>query len=73
MWHTTDGMGWWMVFGMVIWILFWGSVIYLFFYAITQRGRAHDDSNEPLDVARRRLARGDISAAEFEEIARHLR
>lgn len=73
MWHTNDGMGWWMVFAMVLWLLFWGSVVYLFFYAVTHRDHRHDDTGDPLDVARHRLARGDITTAEFEEIARHLR
>jgi uncharacterized membrane protein len=73
MWHAHDGMGWWMVFGGAIWLLFWVSIIYLFFSALTHREHRHDVAGDPMDVARHRLARGDITPQQFEEIARHLR
>lgn len=73
MWHTNDGMGWWMIFGGAIWLLFWVSVIYLAFQAMTHRGHRHDEeSGDPIDIARRRLARGDITPQQFEEMAHHL-
>jgi hypothetical protein len=43
MWGVHDGMGWWMVFGAAIWLLFWGSVVYL---AVLASRRA-DDRGEP--------------------------
>ena len=73
MWHANDGMGWWMVFGGVFWLLFLASMIYLFFSAATHREPRSDSANEPMDIARRRLASGDITPQQFEEIARHLR
>ncbi len=73
MWHTNDGMGWWMVFAMAGWLLFWVSVIYLFFYAITHREHGHEASGDPMDVARHRLAHGEITPEQFQEISRHLR
>ena len=73
MWHAHDGMGWWMVFGMAIWLLFWVSMIYLFFYAIAHREHSHEAPGDPMDVARHRLARGEITPEQFREIERHLR
>lgn len=73
MWDTNAGMGWWMVFAMVLWLLFWGSVIYLFFYALARVGHRGDDPRDPMDVARHRLARGDITPEQYQEISRHLR
>jgi uncharacterized membrane protein len=73
MWHANDGMGWWMLFGGAIWLLFWVSIIYLFFTAMMHRDHRHDDGGNPMDIARRRLASGDITPEQFEEIARHLR
>jgi uncharacterized membrane protein len=73
MWHANDGMGWWMVFGGVIWLLFWISIIYLFFTAVTDREHRHEDAVDPMEIARRRLASGEITSQQFEEIARHLR
>ena len=73
MWHTNDGMGWWMVFGGAIWLLFSASIIYLFFYAATHRKYRNESAGDPMDIARVRLASGDITPQEFQEIARHLR
>jgi putative membrane protein len=74
MWHTNDGMGWWMVFMGVFWILFWASLIYLFVVAILRpsQGRRPGEDADALEIAKRRLARGEISPAEFQEIRRHL-
>lgn len=74
MWHTNDGMGWWMVFVGIFWVLFWASLIYLFVVAIVLpgRGRQSGEDADALDIAKRRLARGEISAAEFQEIRQHL-
>jgi len=74
MWETNEGMGWWMVFGGILWILFWASLIYLFVTAIVRPGR-HGEAGEQasaMELAKRRYARGEISAQEYEEIRRHL-
>jgi putative membrane protein len=73
MWHANDGMGWWMVFGGVFWLLFWASIIYVLFYAVTHREHRHDGDGDAMEIARRRLARGEITPQEFEEIAKRLR
>lgn len=70
MWHTQDGMGWWMVLMGVFWLLFLASLIYLFISAFTH-GRGHVDG-DALEIAKRRLARGEISTDQFQEIRRHV-
>lgn len=70
MWHAHDGMGWWMVFVGVFWILFWASLIYLFLSAFTRGGRR--DGGDALEIAKQRLARGEINAEQFQEIRRHI-
>ncbi len=76
MWHTNEGMGWWMIFMGVFWVLFWGSLIFLAIAAISrgwgERERGHDDAASPMEIARRRLARGEITSDQFQEIRRHL-
>ena len=74
MWHAYDGMGWWMVFMGIFWILFWASLVYLIVAAIVRpaRGRPDGDDGDALEIAKRRLARGEISTAEFQEIRQHL-
>jgi uncharacterized membrane protein len=70
MWHTQDGMGWWIVFMAGFWLLFMASMIYLFLPAFT-RSRGHDEG-DALAIAKRRLARGEITMDQFLEIRRHL-
>lgn len=74
MWHTNDGMGWWMVFMGIFWLLFWGSMIYLFVVAIIRpgQGREPGEPSDAIEIAKRRYARGEISAEQFQEIRRHL-
>lgn len=70
MWGVHDGMGWWMVFGGFLWLLFWVTVVYLVVagFARLDRGREPDAA----EIARRRLARGELTVEEFERIRREL-
>ncbi len=82
MWHTGDGMGWWMLWGGLMMILFWGAIIALIVWAIqsvTRResGQAHvpqpnPSARTPLDITKERYALGEISREEFEQISRDL-
>ena len=68
-----DGMGWWMAFGAVWMVVFWGAVIGLIVWGVSRLSRdrgAHEDS--PLDIARRRYASGAIDREEFEQLRRDL-
>ena len=72
MWGYHDGFGWWMMFGGMWMLIFWGIVIWLVVWGvnkITSSRNTHTDSREtPLDIAQRRLANGEITKEEFEEI-----
>ena len=72
MWHAHDGMGWWMLFGGVFWLVFLAAIIFALFYAVTHVERRIDGSGHAMEIARRRLARGEITPQEFEEIAKRL-
>jgi putative membrane protein len=74
MWGAHDGMGWWMLFGVLWMVLFWGGLIWLIVWGIaraTGGGRAREGES-PLDLARRRYAAGKITREEFEQLRRDL-
>ena len=72
MWGEHEGMGWWMLFGSVWFVFFWGAAIWLF-VSLLRPGRGERDGEESaLEIARRRYARGEISREEFEQIRRDL-
>ena len=72
MWGPHEGMGWWMVFGGLWMVAFWGIVVGLVVWAVTRMagGSTREDSSRetPIDIAKRRLADGEISYEEFETI-----
>ena len=74
MWDWGAGMGWWMGFGVIWMILFWGVIIALIVWAVKRFTGSPDSNrnNEALDIARERYARGDISKEEFEQIKKTL-
>ncbi len=75
-WH--DGMGWWMMFGGVWMLVFWGGIIALIVWGVkrlTERngsGSSTTRRHEPLDIARERYAKGEISREEFQQIKKDL-
>lgn len=74
MWFMNEGMGWWMVFGGVWMILFWGGLIALIVWGITKlSGRNGSTSKrDPLDLAKERYAKGEISREEFNQLKKDL-
>jgi putative membrane protein len=72
MWHTGEGMGWWMVFGGALWLLFWAAVIYV--VVQVSRGWSNDQrpTDQPIDIARRRYAAGEITKEQFDELRNDL-
>ena len=75
MWHAHDGMGWWMVLMGGFWLLFWLSLLLVFVRAVLPHSH-HEPHQEhgvdAMEIARRRLARGEITGDQFREISDHL-
>ena len=81
MWEIPAGIGWGTVCGTAggglggLWmLLFWGGLIALVIWAIMRLTRRDDSTpkHEPLDVAKGRYARGEVSREEFEQIKKNL-
>ena len=69
MWAANEGMGWWMLFGGVFWLLLIGALVYLFSNVVDRgTGTTAGRSETPLEVAKRRLAAGEISHEDYERI-----
>jgi putative membrane protein len=74
MWYMHEGMGWWMIFGVIMMLLFWGGVIALIVWGI-RKLTGHGgfiEKQSPIDIARERYAKGEISKEQFEEIKKNL-
>jgi putative membrane protein len=76
MWGFYGGGWWWMLVGSVMMIIFWGAIIWLIVWGIRQftgDRRGESASREtPLEIAQKRLARGEITREEFEELRKVL-
>ena len=78
MWCGHEGMGWWMVFGGIWMVVFWGAIIALIVWGVkklTERGDSGQGTTvkpDPLDIAKERYAKGEISKEEFEQIKKDL-
>jgi putative membrane protein len=74
MWYMHEGAGWWMVFGGIWMFLFWGALIALIVWGISRLTRRGGTARTPtpLDIAKERYARGEITREEFERIKKDL-
>ena len=74
MWYMHEGMGWWMVFGGAWMFIFWGGLIALIIWGVTKLGGRGNSTpkHNPLDVAKERYAKGEISREEFEQLKKDL-
>ena len=74
MWEMPIGMGWWIAFGWLWMLICWGAIIALIVWGITKVSRQADTTpkRDPLDVAKERYAKGEISREEFEQIKKDL-
>ena len=74
MWDIPIGMGWWTACGGLWMLIFWGGLIALVIWGITRIARRNDSApkRNPLDVAKGRYARGEVSREEFEQIKKDL-
>ena len=70
MWGFHDGMGWWMVFGGFWMLVFWAAIIGLVVRGMNRISRRddRDHTDSPVEIAKRRLARGELTASEYEEL-----
>ncbi|MDO8750616.1 MAG: SHOCT domain-containing protein [Dehalococcoidia bacterium] len=74
MWGTS-GVGWgWMTLGWVWMVVVWGSVIWLIVWGVSRATGNHGRSGgaTPLDIAKERYARGEITKEAFEALKRDL-
>ncbi len=69
MFHDDDDVwnGWWVIMPIMM-VVFWGGVVVLVVWAVRQFTQDRGQNRSPLDIARERLARGEISKDEFEAI-----
>ena len=63
--------GWWIVMPIMM-VLFWGGVIALVVWMVRQFRGDRASGHSPLDIAKERRAKGEISQDELEEIKRDL-
>jgi putative membrane protein len=72
MWWHHEGFGWFALFGGILWLILIGVIIYavISLLAPSRETRRHDE--DPLEIAKRRYARGDITREEFDQIRRDL-
>ncbi len=66
------GGGWWWLLMPIGMIVFWGGIIALIVWAISQFTQSRGGGDNALDIARARYARGDISQEEFDRLRRDL-
>ncbi len=64
-WHM--GSGWWIVMPIMM-VIFWGGVIAVAVWGIRQFTGDRRRDGSPLDIAKERLARGEITKEEFDRI-----
>ena len=74
MWYMHEGMGWWMVFGGIFTLVFWGGLIALIVWGITRLTRRDSSTpnSNPLDIAKERYAKGELTKEAFEQIKKDL-
>jgi putative membrane protein len=74
MWHIGDGMAWWMLFWTLFELLVVVAVVVLVahFLATPPTDRTPRSSDDPLEIAKRRYASGEISRDQFDELRRDL-
>jgi putative membrane protein len=73
MWCNLDQVSGWMIFGGIWSLLVFILIILLIIWAVNKySGKDTKDRISPLDIARERYAKGEISREEFEQIKKDL-
>ena len=76
-WGYMSGWGWAaMGLMMVLMVIFWGGIVALIVWGITRltrgRGSVSAGRQSPLDIARERYAKGEITKEQLEQIKKDL-
>jgi putative membrane protein len=63
-----------MIFGGIWMVIFWGAIIWLIVWGVGQvSGGSRRSDDNPLEIARTRYARGEITREQFEQLRQDLR
>jgi putative membrane protein len=72
MWWYMHGFGGWgLLFGGVFMFVFWGGLVALIIWGITRLSR-HSVRHNPVEIAKARYARGEITREQYEQIKKDL-
>lgn len=71
MWWN-NGMGLWMIFGSLWMIIFWAAIIALIVWIVRKFTSQKGPSNNAIEIAKQRYARGEITKEQFEQIKKDL-
>ena len=70
------GMGWGAILWGLLMFIFWGGIIALIVWAVTRLARHETHSGggkpDPLDIARERYAKGEITKEQYEQLKKDL-
>ncbi|MDD5311508.1 MAG: SHOCT domain-containing protein [Dehalococcoidia bacterium] len=73
--YWFGGMWWWMALAGIFCVLFWGGIIWLVAWGIN-KATGHKDTaaaiNSPLEIAKQRYAKSEITREQFEQIKKDL-
>jgi putative membrane protein len=74
MWYMHSVNSWWMVVGWIVMLLIWVGIAVLAILAFRWFLRRSDTTEKqtPLDIARERYAKGEITKEQFEQIKKDL-
>jgi putative membrane protein len=62
----------WMIFSMIFWLLILGGFVSMVVWLIRRSGTPTGGAETPLDIVKKRYARGEITRDEFEQMKRDL-
>ncbi|OGN98046.1 MAG: hypothetical protein A2Y89_06360 [Chloroflexi bacterium RBG_13_51_18] len=72
MWYMHEISGWWMVFGSIGMVIFWGGFIALAVWGIRRLFSENNVRQSPIDIAKERYARGEITDKQLEQLKKKL-
>jgi putative membrane protein len=73
--YWFGGMGWWMAFAAIFFVLFWGGIVWLVVWGVN-KATGHKagcmTAESPLEIAKQRYARSEITREQFEQMKKDL-